>query len=381
MSTHVFIDFIHDVIANGRDNVASYLNAWFQSILKNPTYKTGVAIILKGKQGTGKNTFTDALCALLGDYAMPNVSNIDNLTGRFNSSIINKKIIVVNELKSAENHAIGTADTLKTLITDYYMNLEQKCVDVKTNVVQVANFIINTNNIKPLTISEDDRRMCVLTPNPKYANDKAYFLNLRKTMFVKPNANDSAYRDDFMQALISYYWYTDFGIIPEELTNIPQTDERRDLIDISRPFTFNFIAKYFDDFTSKKGIVVDVAYQEYLRYFNERGYGKKLNSSEFHTILKDEYCNKPKQIRLNGERPYAWKLDENKDIYKDLKEANERLLAPANFDLDEEEEDETPEERRERLNAELVKKQEAIKKLEYEMKKLQEELDGIPIKL
>lgn len=376
-----FINFVHDVIANGRDDVANYLHAWFQSILKNPTYKTGVAIILKGKQGTGKNTFTDALCALLGDYAMPNVSNIDNLTGRFNSSIINKKIIVVNELKSAENHAIGTADTLKTLITDYYMNLEQKCVDVKTNVVQVANFIINTNNIKPLTISEDDRRMCVLTPNPKYANDKAYFLNLRKTMFVNPEANDSAYRDDFMQALISYYWYTDFGIKPETLRNIPQTDERRALINMSKPFTFNFIAKHFDEYTSKKGIVIEVAYQKYLSDFKDIGYGKKLNENEFYDIMKTEYCGKAKQIRLNGQRPYAWKLNEELNAFNELKEANERMLVPANFDLDEEEEDETPEEKRERLNAELLKKQEAIKKMQDEIAKMQEELDGIPIKL
>jgi hypothetical protein len=310
---------VEHVISNGREDVARYLHAWFASILKNPTFKTGVAIIIKGMQGTGKNTLTDTWGALLGDYAMPNVSNIDNLTGRFNACIVNKKLITINELKSAENHAIGTADALKTLITEYYMNLEKKCIDVKANVKQVANFIINTNNLKPLTITEDDRRMCVVSPSTEHANDNEYFMPLRESMLKNPKANDSAYREDFLQALFSYYWNEDFSDV--DLRQIPQTDARKELIDMSRPFTHYFMARYVEKFENKCGVPKEEAYKLYKNYYDDYGYGERLNMAKFKAVLETDWCaykQLPKQP--NNTRPWGFVLSISEKKRKALEE-------------------------------------------------------------
>ncbi|KAA6391700.1 MAG: hypothetical protein EZS28_012775, partial [Streblomastix strix] len=67
---------------------------------RNVGKKTETAIILKGLQGIGKNVFTNVLCELLAGYSSKNITDIDDLVGKFNTAIENKMLAIANEMKN-----------------------------------------------------------------------------------------------------------------------------------------------------------------------------------------------------------------------------------------------------------------------------------------
>ena len=114
-----FLNHIKTVIANNNEEVYKYILVWVASILQKPNFKTGTALVILGKQGSGKNLFT-------------NVIKIN----------INQK----NEPERlAEN---------------------------------VANFIMVSNNNIPIKIENSDRRYLVTTTSDAHLKDYKYFDNL-----------------------------------------------------------------------------------------------------------------------------------------------------------------------------------------------------------
>ena len=80
-----FLTHVKEVIARGEDVVYEYLLNWFSFILQNPGDKTEVALVITGKEGSGKNVFTDVLSKLLGRYANPNLTNINQALTRIST--------------------------------------------------------------------------------------------------------------------------------------------------------------------------------------------------------------------------------------------------------------------------------------------------------
>ena len=94
-----FLEHVREVIANNDDKLNEYILNWCSFIIQNPIGKTATVLVLTGGQGAGKTWFTDTFCELFGDYATKNETNIDHITGKFNSSRMNKKVIVINEVE------------------------------------------------------------------------------------------------------------------------------------------------------------------------------------------------------------------------------------------------------------------------------------------
>ena len=77
--------------------------------------KTETALILKGLQGVGKNTFTDVLCEMMSGYSVSNITEISELTGNFNSVIESKMLLVLNELKNAGEDRLANFNALEKI--------------------------------------------------------------------------------------------------------------------------------------------------------------------------------------------------------------------------------------------------------------------------
>ena len=95
------------------------------SFFKKPGVKIGTALVMVGMQGTGKTIFTNAICHLLGIYGVDN-ANINNITGKHNSEILDKIHIVVNEDDSCYGLKSYSFNILKTLITEKSIDIKSK---------------------------------------------------------------------------------------------------------------------------------------------------------------------------------------------------------------------------------------------------------------
>ena len=62
---------------------------------------------------------------------MPNVTNVETLTRRFNGALEGKVLVVCNEMQSVENARFINADSMKLIITEYKMMYENKFVKVR----------------------------------------------------------------------------------------------------------------------------------------------------------------------------------------------------------------------------------------------------------
>lgn len=80
------------------EHMYNYILNLISLYFQRPNIVSGVIPVLIGTtQGGGKNTITDPLCTLFGAFANPNLSDINTITGDFNSALFYKHLIIMNE--------------------------------------------------------------------------------------------------------------------------------------------------------------------------------------------------------------------------------------------------------------------------------------------
>ena len=211
---------IKNIICSNDEALYNYVQSWFATIIQNPLAMTEIALVIKGSEGTGKNTMTNVWSELLKGYANGNVTDIDSIIGKYNSAVENKKLLVINEMDSAEMSPKSIFNRLKKLITEDVIDIHSKFVNTRPDVRSVANVMILSNEFNPVNISTTDRRYCIITPSEAKAQNKQYFNEVYADM---KESRTSPYRKDFMEAIMYYYMNYKVNI---DITEIPETRER-----------------------------------------------------------------------------------------------------------------------------------------------------------
>lgn len=150
----LFFQFIFQNLAE-RTRVLDWL-AW---CLQNEGKKPNWALLLYSREkGTGKSTFSKIAAHLFGHENTSIENNIEKVAGKFNGPILNKKLVVCEEVNLRPDSDVG--NKLKTLITEPFTTAERKGRDVE-KVPLHSCFILNSNHL-PLWIEQGERRFYVL---------------------------------------------------------------------------------------------------------------------------------------------------------------------------------------------------------------------------
>lgn len=299
-----FLDHIREVIANNNEEVYEYILNWFSFIMQNPNGKTETAIVITGEQGTGKNIFTDILCDLLNRYSNRNITNIDHIIGKFNPSIENMKLIVCNELSSAENNKYLNSDSLKSVITEKTITIEEKNLSPRI-AENVCNLILVSNNDVPVKLEYGDRRYVVTCSSSKYKGNNAYFEQLC-----------ASFDRDFYNNLFTYFMKRDIKKFNTRI--IPKT-EARDLILKSSQSSYElFIQENIARFV--EGFPRALSYEKYKKWVEENKFN--ICSSKTFKEKITKFCHDTK-ITRQGARINVYKLKEECKNWFDLTENNE----------------------------------------------------------
>ena len=98
-----------------------------------------VAVVIKSeKQGVGKGLIFDTLLGhgIFGNETYLQVNNVDGLLGHFNSELMNKLLINVNEVSMTK----AQANEIKSMITDPFIEAEAKFLNkLKVSDNQFSN--------------------------------------------------------------------------------------------------------------------------------------------------------------------------------------------------------------------------------------------------
>ena len=284
-----YLRLIYDVIADSNEEIYNYIINWVSFVIQNPGVKTETALVLKGLQGIGKNTFTDVLAEMLAGYSENNVTEIGELTGNFNSVVEAKMLIVLNELKNVGDDRLANFNSLKSIITDKLIRINEKNQPRRTSE-NVANFIFVTNNSFPVKIEAGDRRYVVLMCNGARKNDLDYFSRLWKS-----------FNEEFYENLTTYFLKRDIKDFNPR--KIIMTEAKQNLIEASRPPIDIWICEHYNELC--KGILCSEALLSKPQDLKER---------TFQLQLKDKCIRK--QVRNGKTKPWYYFLkDECKLIY------------------------------------------------------------------
>lgn len=175
LGVQAFIAHLHTLLSHDPSSTA-YVLDWVAQLLQQPSRKTGIALLLKGGEGVGKNRFTDLLKLIIGEGLFLETASPEHvLFGRFTDARLGKFLIVINEASGSDNHA--ASENLKDMITSETFVWEAKGRD-GVQMRAYDRYIFTTNNSNVLKINPDSRRYVVFEVSGELKGNSAYFKDL-----------------------------------------------------------------------------------------------------------------------------------------------------------------------------------------------------------
>jgi primase-polymerase (primpol)-like protein len=158
-------------LCQGRQDLIDYLLDWMAYAVQFPHRCPEVAVVIRGKQGTGKTFFADHFGRIFGSHYLL-VDRNHQLTSNFNKDMEGRVLIVGDEAFFAGDKA--AANVLKGMVTSKQVRIEQKGVDAYM-VPSYLHLIIIGNADWLVHTTSDDRRFFVADMPDVHMRDSAYF--------------------------------------------------------------------------------------------------------------------------------------------------------------------------------------------------------------
>lgn len=176
---HAYREFVWDVICNGDDELFDYVMSWCAYMIQFPALLPETAIVLRGREGIGKNTFVDPLRDIVGKAHFLLLSSLNQVTGRFSGHLANALLVFCNEsVWGGDKSAQGV---LKSMITDDVQPVEYKGRDI-VMVRSCRHLIFATNESWAVPRGADDRRYVIADVSDAKKGDYAYWQKIRAEM-------------------------------------------------------------------------------------------------------------------------------------------------------------------------------------------------------
>jgi hypothetical protein len=177
-SCRLFLDHILTVVCSGDQEQYRYVMGWFAHMIQRPDEKPGVALVLKGQKGAGKDTVAEYVGALFPKHYVM-VNRMEQLTGKFNAHQSQALLLHVEEGFWAGDRA--AAGSLQSVITAPTSLIEPKGID-PFMVDSFLRVFISSNEKWVVPTSPDERRYAVFNVSDCHLQDKPYFRALRAEM-------------------------------------------------------------------------------------------------------------------------------------------------------------------------------------------------------
>lgn len=175
----LFLNHLRKVLCRGNQEHYDYLIRWMAYGVQNPAQPGHVAVVLRGKQGTGKGTFARHYGALWGVH-FKHITRADHVTGQFNSVLADAAFVFADECFRTDRQHVAA---LKTLITESTLRVEAKGVD-NLDMRNCVKLCLATNEQWAVHAELDDRRFFILEVGDDHRKDSNYFAAIEQQMLA-----------------------------------------------------------------------------------------------------------------------------------------------------------------------------------------------------
>lgn len=152
--------FAHvDYLFPGDNEQKEMLLDWMANMVQHRGKKFSYALVLHGKEGTGKTWMLHCLRLLLGKSNVKTVSN-DYISGSFNSLLESRELLIINEIMASGRRDF--MNKMKDYIDTDEIIINKKCIPEYVMPFN-TNWFMTTNYDDALLIDDNDRRYLVLS--------------------------------------------------------------------------------------------------------------------------------------------------------------------------------------------------------------------------
>lgn len=162
------------VMCAGNEYHCLWMLDWMADAVQDPMNPKGCAVVMKGREGTGKGTVANVFGKLFGSH-YKHVIQEEQLIGRFNGHLQDALIVFADEVTYGGNKKV--AGTLKGMVTEKYLMVERKGIDA-TSFRNCMRLMIASNEDWFLPAGPQSRRWFVLDIPADVTSNKAYFDSL-----------------------------------------------------------------------------------------------------------------------------------------------------------------------------------------------------------
>lgn len=177
----LFLDLVK-ILTSHQDELENYLLNWLAHMLQKPFELPGVALIVTGKKGYGKDTLFDFLGEfVIGSQYFTNYTENSQFFDHYDTLKAQKLMVKLEE--ADRTICMKNASSLKGMITGNKMVVNPK----NKPSFQTSNFcrfVLTTNKGNPVEFSDGERRYVLLASSGEKKGDLPYWVNIRKKLFT-----------------------------------------------------------------------------------------------------------------------------------------------------------------------------------------------------
>ena len=264
---------IYEVICNNNIVVYDYFIKWLARLIKKPWQLTNTLLIIRSKQGAGKDLlFSWLFNKIFGiDYCV-NTAKSELIFGKFNSEVENKILVVINEATNRDTSAI--IEIIKDSVTNHFNTIEHKGMKPYRQTNNAGKVFL-TNHDNAIKVTPDDRRIVGIECNNKYCNNGPYFTALIKEM--NSGKYDRAFYDYLMSIECDDYDFTN---------NRPVTEFYSDMKEMNIPLIARFLADEIVKFKKTNSYFGSKLYNDFQEYIKRYNYKFEISYISFCIAIK-----------------------------------------------------------------------------------------------
>lgn len=211
---HGYLEHVREIICAGDEEVYDYLIKWMAHCVQRPNEQGEVAVVLRGRMGTGKGVFCREFGALWGRHYLQ-ISESKHLVGNFNAHLRDCVVLFADEAFFAGDRK--NASTLKALITEDRLVIEPKGVD-SIDARNRLHIIMASNDEWVIPAGPEERRYLLLDVADDRMQELGYFATLRKSM----EDNNQEGRRNLL------HYLQNLDLKGYEIRNVPKTSGLQD---------------------------------------------------------------------------------------------------------------------------------------------------------
>ena len=188
----LLLEHIRENVCRGNEEHNEYLLNWFARTVQQPDGPGQVAVVFRGRMGTGKGVVAKHFGSLWGRHYL-HVSDPKHLVGSFNAHLRDCVVLFGDEAFYAGDKKHESI--MKTLVTEEMVMTEAKGVDAEA-APNYVHLIMASNDQWVVPAGADERRYFIIDVGDSQMQNGAYFAAIQRQM-------DSGGREAFLHFLMT----------------------------------------------------------------------------------------------------------------------------------------------------------------------------------